>query len=202
MSLGDVLTVIAVLAALLAVWYARATVFVARDARKDASAAHAEQMGRQADLLGTTRSVLEATRSAHEQEMMSRAAQQGRDLWLQRLSRLGRLQDLLGEAADVGRAEIEVPPPRIPGQPGTWTRVTGALLRVEAEVAILELLGCELPSDIRKTATECRRVGVEPGEVVSRTMSALQLVLHAAENDPAFRAPEGSPPAEPARARG
>ena len=151
MSLGDVLTVIAALAAMLAVWYARATVVIARDARSDASRAHAEQMARQAALL-------EATRSAHKQELIFRAEQLVRDLWLQRLTRLGRLQDLLGEAADVGRAEIEAPPPRIHGQPGTWTRVTGALLRVEAELSILQLLGCELPSDIRKTATECRRV--------------------------------------------
>jgi len=181
--LGDVLTLLAVVAALLAVWYARATVRIARDARKDAATAHAEQMARLAEQL-------QASTKAHQQEMISRDRQLDRDLWVQRLTRLGRLQDLLGETADIGRAEIEAPPPRIHGQPGTWTRVTGALLRVEAELSILELLGCELPSDIRKTATDCRRVGVQPGEVVSRTMSALQVVLHAAENNPAFRPPD------------
>lgn len=182
MSAGDALTVIAVLAALLAVWYARATVLIAHETREDAATAHAEQMVQQAEqLLASTK--------AHEQEMFSRARQLDRDLWVQRLTRLGRLQDLLGETADIGRAEMEVPPPRIHGQPGTWTRVTGALLRVEAELSILELLGCELPSSIRETATECRRVGVQPGEVVSRTMSALQVVLHAAENNPPFKPP-------------
>lgn len=62
------MTVIAVLAALLAVWYARATILIAGEAREDAATAHAEQMVQQAEqLLGSTK--------AQEQEMFSRARQ-------------------------------------------------------------------------------------------------------------------------------
>jgi hypothetical protein len=48
MEMVDGVCRIAVLAALLAVWYARATVLIAGEAREDAATAHAEQMVQQA----------------------------------------------------------------------------------------------------------------------------------------------------------
>jgi hypothetical protein len=52
-------------AALVTVYYARATVSEARKSRREATAAHGEEMGREEQLL-------EATRTAHEQEMAER----------------------------------------------------------------------------------------------------------------------------------
>jgi hypothetical protein len=62
---GDISSGVAAAAALLAVSYARATVAVARETRREVSAAHNEEMTREGQLL-------EATRVAHEQEMAER----------------------------------------------------------------------------------------------------------------------------------
>jgi len=182
MVIGDIASGIAALAALVTVYYARATVLQARDARREASAAHNEEMAREAQLL-------EATRAAHAQEMAERERALERELWLQRLAQLAKLQDLLWEAADVGRLEISTPPERIEGQVGTWTRLTGVLVRVEAALVSLEALGGPLLPEIRRMAIDCRQIGVHPGKVVSETMSALQITLHLAESDPTFKAP-------------
>jgi hypothetical protein len=48
--------------------------------------------------------VLEATRTAHEQEMAERERALARQLWLQRLTQLGKLQDLLWE-----RPTLDIP---------------------------------------------------------------------------------------------
>lgn len=182
MALSDLSSAVAALAALITVYYARATVLVARKARNEASAAHGEEMDREAQLL-------EITRAAHEQEMAERARALDRELWLQRLTQLGKLQDLLWEAADIARTEISNPPPRIAGQPGSWTRLTGVLLRVEGAVVILELLDGPPLSEIKQMAGNCRQIGVHPGQVVSETMGALERTLHLSENDAKFTAP-------------
>jgi hypothetical protein len=131
--------------------------------------------------------LLEATRVAHEQEMSERRRALERELWLQRLTQLGKLQDLLWEAADIGRSEIANPPPRIEGQPGTWTRLTGVLLRIEAALVSLESLGGPALPEIRQMAANCRQPRVHPGQVVSETMSALDRTVHFSENDASFR---------------
>lgn len=180
MVLGDIASGVAALAALFTIYYARATVLVARKARQEASAAHGEEMAREAQLL-------EVTRTAHAQEMAERNRALERELWLQRLAQLGKLQDLLWEAADIGRLEISSPPERIEGQPGSWTRLTGVLLRIEGALVNLELLGGPSLSEIKQMAGNCRQVGVHPGLVVSETMSALQRTVYLSENDPRFR---------------
>jgi hypothetical protein len=182
MVIGDIASGIAALAALVTIYYARATVLQAREARREASAAHSEEMDREAQLL-------EETQAAYEQEMAARKLALQRELWLQRLAQLGKLQDLLWEAADIARSEISNPPERIEGQPGTWTRLTGVLLRVEAGLVSLELLeGPSLPK-IKQMAGECQQMHTPAARVVSETMSALQITLHLAESDAAFKAP-------------
>lgn len=182
MVIGDIASGIAALAALVTVYYARATVLQAHQARREATAAHSEEMAREAQLL-------EATKDAHEQEMAARKHALDRELWLQRLTQLGKLQNLLWEAADIARSEISNRPERIAGQPGAWTRLTGVFVRVEAAVVSLEVLeGPSLPK-IRQMAVDCRQIGRHPGQVVSETLSALESTLHLVENDPKFRAP-------------
>lgn len=112
-----------------------------------------------------------------------------RELWLQRLTQLGKVQDLLWEAADIGRSEIGSPPERIEGQPGTWTRLTGVLLRIEAALVSLELLGGPALPEVRQMAANCRKPRIHPGQVVSETMSALDRTVHLSENDVGFRSP-------------
>ena len=182
MAIGDIASGIAALAALVTVYYARATVLQAREARREASAAHNEEMDREAQLLG-------ATRAAHEQEMAAREHAVDRELWVQRLTQLGKIHDLLGETADIARFEISNPPERIEGQPGSWTRLPGALARVEAALVILERLGGPSLPETRQMTVNCRQMRTPPAQVAGEAMSALGRMQHLAENDPAFKVP-------------
>jgi hypothetical protein len=182
MPFAEISSGIAALAALVTIYYASKTVAEGRKARAEASAAHGEQMAQEERLLA-------AHAEAQKQEMVERERTFQRELWLQRLAQLGRLQDLLWEAGDVARMEISAAPPRIEGQPGSWTRLTGVLLRVEAALVSLELLDGPELSKIRQMAGNCRNIGVHPGQVVSETMSALSETLRLSENDPRFRPP-------------
>jgi hypothetical protein len=75
--------------------------------------------------------LLEATITAHEQEMAERADALARELWLQRLTQLGKVQELLGEAVEAAHSEIRK---RELGSPAIMrigsTLLSSALLRV------------------------------------------------------------------------
>jgi hypothetical protein len=118
--------------------------------------------------------------------MVERQEILAREMWFERLRQLGKLQDLLWEAADIARYEVDNPPPQIAGQTGTWTRLTGVLLRVEAAIINLEQIGGPALADMRQMTINCRQMNIHPGRVVSETMSALQITLHLMESDPAF----------------
>jgi hypothetical protein len=99
------------------------------------------------------------------------------------------VQDLLWETADIARFEISNAPERIAGQPGTWTRLTGVLVRVEAALANLELLeGPSLP-EIKQMTVNCRQMNTPPERIVSEAMNALASTLHLSESDATFKAP-------------
>jgi hypothetical protein len=173
---------VAALAALLTVYYARSTVTEARKARQEARQAHGEEMDREGQLLT-------ATVTAHDREMAERERALERELWLQRLTQLGKVQDIVKETADIARYEVTNRPERIEGGIGTWTRVTGGLLRLEAAIVVLERLGGpELP-EMRQTARDGRRMGNPPGPVVGAMMDALARLLHLSEQDASFQPP-------------
>lgn len=180
--IGGLASGIAAVAALAALYYAHATVSEARKSRREASQAHAEAMAHEMQLL-------EATKTAQEQEMAERQTVLAKEMWLERLRQLGKLQDLLWEAADIGRREIDNPPPQIAGQLGTWTRLTGVLLRVEAALVSLEQLGGPVLPDMRQMVMNCRQIGTPPGRVVSEAMSALQVTLHLSETETSLLSP-------------
>lgn len=180
--IGGLASGIAAVAALAALYYAHATVSEARKSRREASQAHAEAMAHEIQLL-------EATKTAQEREIAERQKVLAREMWLERLRQLGKVQDLLWEAADIGRREIDNPPPQIAGQPGTWTRLTGVLLRVEAALVSLEQLGGPALPDMRQTVMNCRQIGTPPGRVVSEAMSALQVALHLSETETSLLSP-------------
>jgi hypothetical protein len=97
------------------------------------------------------------------------------------------VQDLFKETADIARYEVANPPPKIEGGIGTWTRLTGALLRVEAALVILERLeGPSLP-EIRQMTSDGRRMNTPPGRIVGEMMSALDRLLHLSEEDASFK---------------
>jgi hypothetical protein len=180
---GEAATVVAAGAALVTVLFARATVRQAKDARKEQSEAHKEEMTKHAELL-------QATTAAHQQEMADRKRAFDAELALQRLAHLGRILELVGEVADLARADIaEAPPPTGIGR-GTWTRVTGALARLEAAIVIYERLGgAALPPEVRQFSIEYRGSGTAPELVVGEAMSVLEKLKHLAETDASLAPP-------------
>lgn len=185
MAIGDFASGIAAVAALLTVYYARATVAEARRSRREASAAHGEEMSREGQLL-------DATQAAHQQEMSERQRALASELWLQRLTQLGRVNELLGETADIARIEIANPPAKVAGGLGSWTRVTGALVRVEAALIILEQLGGPSLGDIKQMTIDLRRMNTRQELVVTETMGALDRIKYLAQEHASFKSPADS----------
>lgn len=180
---GEAATVVAAGAALVTVLFAGATVRQAKDTRKEQSKAHQEEMAQYAELV-------HATTAAHQREMAERERAFQAELVLQRLAQIGRVMELAGEAADLARADIANPPPPTGIGNGTWTRVTGALARLEAAAVIYERLGGpQLPPEIKTFSIEGRRMGTSPKLVVGEAMSVLEKLKHLAETDASLAPP-------------
>jgi hypothetical protein len=82
--------------------FAWRTVTETREGRREAHAAHLEEIRQQRELL-------HATTSAHEREMAEREHASASELVFHRLVHMGRLIELLGETADIARFEIDNP---------------------------------------------------------------------------------------------
>lgn len=204
-TIGSLGSVVAAGAALMAVLYARSTVREARAGRREATEAHTREAQRQVELIEATKSaheqeasqqlqLLQATQAAHQQEMVDRARALASELVLQRLTQVGRVEELIGEVADIARFEIEHPPQRIAGQIGTWSRVTGALARLEAAIVICQRLGVaggvgDVLAEARKMSIDYRRVGTPPQTVVGEAMGMLDRMKFITETDESLAFP-------------
>lgn len=99
---------------------------------------------------------------------------------------LAEIIKLVSRAGDLARLDIATPPPATANGIGTWTRVTGALIELEAIVAVCRQLGGpELPSNVEKFARDLRRMDTKPAQVVGEAGSVLGVLQNFAEN---FRA--------------
>jgi hypothetical protein len=188
-TVGGLGSVVAAGAALVTVLYARSTVVVARAGRRDAHDAHGEEMREHARLF-------EATKVANEQEIEARERALRAELVLERLSQLGRVEEMLGEIGDIARFEIAQPPPLIGAGPGRWSRVTGALTRLEAAIGICERLGIDgtvaaVLSEAKLMSNQRRGVGTPPTLVVSEAMMLLSRLGSAIESDESLLIPSG-----------
>ena len=112
------------------------------------------------------------------------------DIALQRLAQLGRVMELVGETADLARADIAQAPPPTGIGVGTWTPVTGALARLEGAVVIYERLGGPaLPPEVRRFSIEYRGSGTSPELVVGEAMSVLEKLKNLAETKDSLSPP-------------
>lgn len=100
------------------------------------------------------------------------------------LLQLNTIMQLCGEAADIARVEIAHPPESIGvGAPGTWTRITGALARMEAAIVIYERLGGPaLPASARAFAIEARHLPTRTKAIVGEAEAVLATLTQFAEN--------------------
>lgn len=100
------------------------------------------------------------------------------------LLQLGKIADVLGEVGDIARIEMVEPPLTVDGQPGSWTRTTGVLWRVEIEATIFERLGGLPLPQIKQFANESRRMNTPPASIAGGATHMLQMIATIAENFP------------------
>jgi hypothetical protein len=99
---------------------------------------------------------------------------------------LAEIIKLVSRAGDLARLDIANQPPPMPNGLGTWTRVTGALIELEAMVAVYwQLGGPELPSNVEKFSRDLRRMDTKPEQVIGESVSVLGALQNFAENFPA-----------------
>ena len=129
-TVRQIATLIAAQAALEAIYFAKQTVPKAKKTRKEATEAHAEEMGEE-------RKLLEATTAAHEAEMSARYRGLVTEVVIQRLIQLG---NVLRELTDIARDEQTHAPPRTEiHQP--LSRVPSRKLQLGVALASYERLG-------------------------------------------------------------
>jgi len=99
---------------------------------------------------------------------------------------LAEVIKLVSRAGDLARLDIVNPPPATANGIGTWTRVTGALVELEAMIAVYRQLGGpELPANVESFARDLRRMDTKPAQVVGESVSVLGQLQNFAENFPA-----------------
>jgi hypothetical protein len=99
------------------------------------------------------------------------------------LLQLDKIMSLVGEAAEVARIEIDNPPKPIgPGQPGTWSRISGVVARTRAAVVIYDKLGGpELPAQVESFMREANQLPIKPTVVVGKAETVLSALTSFAE---------------------
>lgn len=137
-------SILAAVAALVTILYARATVREARDGRRENRGAHLEEIAemRQATTAAVAeqQAATEASAAQHRVEMAERDRALAAELAVQRLTQLDRISELLLLLADVARDEARNPPERLaPAISGT--RLPGILRRLRNAITVLEALG-------------------------------------------------------------
>ena len=132
--------VVAAVAALGAVWFARSTVLEAITARRESRDAHGEEMKE-------LRAERAAATERHRAEMLERDATFVADLALRRVAQLEVISGLLLHMVEVAREEYFHPPAPVDvteqglGQMVTTTRLPAIRLRLDAAVAAYNKLG-------------------------------------------------------------
>jgi hypothetical protein len=91
---------------------------------------------------------------------------------------LARIMELVSDVAEVARVEIQEPPERIGvGQPGTWTRTTGLLSRIDAQAAVYDRLGGPpLPDALRSFTRSARQLPTRQQRMVGDAEGVLSVL--------------------------
>jgi hypothetical protein len=175
-AVGGIAAVAAAVAALITIWYARATVGEARTARREASDAHTEEMAEQ-------RRALEASTAAHQEQMQERQRALATEIKLQQVVQLERVAEVLTGLADTARAEAIHPSGR-PVTDQTGRRLTGIpaiLARLAAAVALLDALGG--PHLVTASQLARQPGGTHPETMLSNAIDALREIESLARNE-------------------
>jgi hypothetical protein len=169
-------TVVAAIAALVTIGFAWATVRQARDARKEASDAHTEEMAEQ-------HRALQASTAAHQEQMRERQRALATEIKLQQVVQLERVAEVLTDLADTARAEAIQPPGR-PLTDQAGQRLTGiptVLARLGAAVALLDALGG--PHLVAASQLARQPGGTPPQKTLSDAIDVLREIESLAHNE-------------------
>ncbi|HEX3518427.1 MAG TPA: hypothetical protein VHT29_05280 [Solirubrobacteraceae bacterium] len=181
---ANVAVVLAAIAALVTVYYARTTVREAHESRSEQASAHKEEMNHEAQLL-------DATTTAHEQEMAERKHALESEMWLRRLTQVARLQDLLGKAIEAARERIAIQH-RPYVEPDSLDPLPIVLLQIEGALTILTTLGGpDPPEPLRNLLKDGRHGGTSLHDVARYAVNALSAIADSLEADDCFKSPSG-----------
>jgi hypothetical protein len=179
-AIAGIAAVVAAIAALVTIGFAWATVREARAARREASAAHKEEMAEQ-------RRAFQASTDAHQEQMQERQRALAAEIKLQQIVQLERVAEVLMDLAATARAEAIHPAGRpVIDQAGRrLTGIPAVLARLRAAVALLDALsGPELPI--------ARQLGDQPGGTpaeltLGSAIEALREIESLARNEERFK---------------
>jgi hypothetical protein len=184
-TVGSLAAVVAALAALVTVWFARRTVMEARAGRREQHDAHTAEIHQQERLLN-------ATVTAHEREMQERDRALAAELVLQRIAHLRGITNTLRQLSDLARDDIEYEPSTIPFTPIRLTRITGAIVHLRALLAMFESLGGP-PLMQAQNLVNTYSAGTPPGQVLGMAMNeAFTEAISLAENHESLKLPSTS----------
>jgi len=161
-AIGQIASLVAAGAAVVAIYFARQTVAEAKNARSEATVAHAEQMTEALRLL-------EATTAAHTTEMAARDRDFEARLVMQRMAQLGVITDILRELTDIAREEQHHPPLKTESnQP--LSRIPSRLAQLNTALSIFQRLG----GHPLKHAGELARGGYNRGTPLMQVLGMAQ----------------------------
>lgn len=191
-------SVVAALAALVTVIFARNTVRETQAGRREALAQHRELMveeQRATDAIEAARQATETlartTTEAQASERQAAALALSSRVTLQRIVQLERIALTLGRVAQTAREEAHTPPPVLPGpQPIPLSRLPTLLQELDAAVSLYERLGAQPINSAAELARRGYSVGIPPTRVLGEAHTALDELRRLAENDPALRLPD------------
>lgn len=164
-TVGQVASLVAAGAAVVAVYFAKQTVSEAARGRTEANAAHDDQMAE-------AKRLLEATTLAHITEMATRERDFAAERVVQRLTQLRAITDVLRELTDLARDEQTYPPTRTEiNQP--LSRIPSRLAQLNTALSIYQRLG----GPEMKQAVELARAGYNAGTPLMQVLGKVQGAL-------------------------
>jgi hypothetical protein len=176
-TIGSGASVVAAIAALMAVRYARETVRESRAGRTDARRDHAESLREQ-------RALLDAAHRGHEDEMAEREKALARELALQRIVQLDRVGRALIRLTEVARAEAITPPPALdPVQPIRLSAIPSVVAQLRMALRLFNRLGGPALNAAERLAEAGPHAGTPATSVLGDAFGALSEVEQIARND-------------------
>lgn len=202
--IGGISSGIAAFAALITIVYARRTVVESRQGRREAQAAHREDLeearvARVQSEEAHKQNVAQQQRArqdfadAHREQMSERAAATATEIRLQRVLQAKRVAEVLMDLIETARAEHLNPPPSLaPPSPIRASRIPALLARLQNTVTVLESLGGPRLVVGGQLAAEGHTPGSIEMRYVGKGIDALREIDSLLRNDERLTIPEVS----------